>query len=157
VATLVLMIGLPGSGKTTEAKQIERERAAVRLTPDEWVTALHGRKPSAPVLDAAREPIETAQWRIAQLALALGLDVVLDFGLWTRAERESFRARATALGAGSELRYCAATLDELRGRIAARNAALPEHAFRIEDDEIRRWWAAFEPPDDDELRPRAAP
>ena len=32
----------------------------------------------------------------------------------------------------------------LRGRITARNAALPEHAFRIEDDQIRRWWAMFE-------------
>jgi len=80
MATLVLMIGLPGSGKTTLAKRMERERAALRLTPDQWVTALHGPDPSPAVLDAAREPVEVAQWRIAERALALGLDVVLDFG-----------------------------------------------------------------------------
>ena len=157
MATLILMIGLPGSGKTTRAKRIERERTALRFTPDEWVTALHGRDPSPAVLDAARDPVETAQWRIAERALALGLDVVLDFGFWTRAEREDFRARAAALGAGSELCYCAATLDELRERVTARNAALPEHAFRIDDGQIRSWWSSFEPPDEEELRPRPAP
>lgn len=35
--TLFLMCGLPGSGKTTLAKQLERERSALRLTPDEWL------------------------------------------------------------------------------------------------------------------------
>ena len=36
VATLHLMVGLPCSGKTTLAKQLEQERSALRLTPDEW-------------------------------------------------------------------------------------------------------------------------
>ena len=36
MATLHLMVGLPCSGKTTLAKQLEQERSALRLTPDEW-------------------------------------------------------------------------------------------------------------------------
>ena len=35
-ATLFLMVGLPGSGKTTRAKELERETGAIRFTPDEW-------------------------------------------------------------------------------------------------------------------------
>jgi predicted kinase len=35
------MCGLPGSGKTTLAKRLERERRALRFTPDDWIEALH--------------------------------------------------------------------------------------------------------------------
>ena len=38
--TLILMVGLPGAGKTTLARQLERERPALRLTPDEWMVAM---------------------------------------------------------------------------------------------------------------------
>ena len=34
MATLHLMVGLPCSGKTTEARRLERELGALRLTPD---------------------------------------------------------------------------------------------------------------------------
>ena len=33
---LILICGLPGSGKTTFAKQLAPKVAAVRLCPDEW-------------------------------------------------------------------------------------------------------------------------
>lgn len=38
--TLVLVCGLPGSGKTTLAKQLEEERNAVRMCPDDWIEAV---------------------------------------------------------------------------------------------------------------------
>ena len=41
-ATLFLMVGLPGSGKTTRAKELERETGAIRFTPDEWHLFLFG-------------------------------------------------------------------------------------------------------------------
>ncbi len=43
---MALTVGLPGTGKTTEARRIEAERGALRLTKDEWVKALHGRATS---------------------------------------------------------------------------------------------------------------
>jgi predicted kinase len=39
-ATLVLIVGLPGAGKTTLARRLEVERAALRFTPDEWMKAM---------------------------------------------------------------------------------------------------------------------
>ena len=40
--TLFLTVGLPGTGKTTDARRIEAEQGALRLTKDEWVKALYG-------------------------------------------------------------------------------------------------------------------
>jgi predicted kinase len=37
---LIIICGLPGSGKTTLAKTLERQLAAVRFSPDEWLDAL---------------------------------------------------------------------------------------------------------------------
>jgi len=37
---LFVTVGLPGSGKTTRAKELASEFAAVRLTPDDWMIPL---------------------------------------------------------------------------------------------------------------------
>lgn len=42
MATLRLIVGLPCSGKTTLARQLETEYAALRLTTDEWHIRLLG-------------------------------------------------------------------------------------------------------------------
>jgi AAA domain len=37
VTTLILMVGLPGAGKTTRAKELAMTYHALRLTPDHWM------------------------------------------------------------------------------------------------------------------------
>ncbi len=37
--TLILICGLPGSGKTTLAQTLEKERNAIRMCPDDWIDA----------------------------------------------------------------------------------------------------------------------
>jgi predicted kinase len=51
MATLHLMIGLPGSGKTTLAKKLEAELGALRLTPEEWHRYLYGQDATRPEHD----------------------------------------------------------------------------------------------------------
>ncbi|MET0650251.1 MAG: AAA family ATPase [Pyrinomonadaceae bacterium] len=154
MATLFLMCGLPGSGKTTLAKQIERERDALRLTPDEWIVRLFGERLTPPALDWCRDPVESVQWGVAERALRLGVNVILDFGFWSRVEREEFRARAAALGARSEVHFLDVPRAELSARIAARNAEPPPYTFRVTEEQLDAWWDLFEPPTPDELRPR---
>jgi predicted kinase len=152
--TLFLMCGLPGSGKTTLAKQLERERRALRLTPDEWVVRLFGSSLTLPTLDWCRDPVEALQWSVAERALGLGVNVILDFGFWTRQEREDFRGRASKLRAASEVHFLDVPRAVLLSRLESRNAALPPYAFRVTAAQLNSWWALLEPPSGDELQSR---
>ena len=103
--TLFLIIGLPGSGKTTLARRIERERRALRLTPDEWMEPLYGTAMDQAELERRRTPVESMQWSVAARALELGVDVVLDWGLWSRRERDEMRAAQRRRGPGSSCNF----------------------------------------------------
>ena len=153
MATLHLMVGLPCSGKTTLARTLEKQCAALRLTPDEWQVRLFGQDATDPLHDVRHSLIETLQWEIAERALALGTDVILDFGFWAREEREDFRARAKQLGASSEVHFLDVASDELLRRLARRNTQ-PGLAFHIPEEMMKSWITIFQKPDDDELRRR---
>ena len=149
MATVFLLCGLPGSGKTTLAREIVRDRPALRLTEDDWVARFFG--PGDVHIDAIRVAIKEGQWEIAARVLALGVDVVLDWGVWGRSERDDYRARAAALGVTLELIYLDVPRDELARRLAARNAALPPNTFRVEIADLDEWIGLFEPPSAEEL------
>lgn len=127
---------------------------ALRLTPDEWIARIYGAGVSEEQLDAARDPVEAMLWELAERALVLGVDVVIDFGFWGRSEREHFRGRAAELGARSELHFLDVPVEELLSRLAERNADLPAGTFHIDAEHFRGWVEMFEAPDAGELRPR---
>ena len=146
-ARLILTCGLPGAGKSTLARELAEERRALRLTKDEWMWALG----SSPWNAVVQEKVERELWRLAEEVLRLGLIVVLDFGLWARAERDAFRTAARHLGVGVELHYLAVPLDELWRRIEARNSAPPWDTEPIQRHHLDDWAALFEAPDAAEM------
>jgi predicted kinase len=148
------MVGLPCSGKTTLARQLEVERRALRLTPDEWQVRLFGQDVEHPEHNARHDLIEAMLWALAARALTLGTNVILDFGFWSRAEREEFRGRAKQLGAGSEVHFLDVPEAELMRRLAARNAEPWRDMFQIPAEMMMPWLALFEPPTPDELERR---
>ncbi|MEM7339325.1 MAG: ATP-binding protein [Actinomycetota bacterium] len=146
-ARLILMCGLPGAGKTSLAAEIAAGRPAVRLTKDEWQWELG----SSPWDRELGQKVEDRLWRLAQELLSLGVSVVVDFGLWTRAERDTFRTAGRRLGVGVELHYLAVPVDELWRRIEIRNQTPPWSAAPIRRSDLDGWWAVFDAPDVDEL------
>ena len=146
-ARLILTCGLPGAGKTVLARQLAADRGAVRLTKDEWLTALG----SSPWDTPTREKVEHELWRLAQQILRLGLSVVLDFGLWARVERDEMRLVARALDVGVELHYLDVPIDELWRRIEARNSQPPWDSYPIRRADLDGWLRVFQAPDADEL------
>lgn len=154
MATLHLMVGLPCSGKSTLARTLEHEHAALRLAPDEWHIRLFGQDAEEPEHQARHTLIETLLWEVARRALALGVNVILDFGFWTRAEREDFRSRAKRLGASSEVHFLDVAEDELLRRLTHRNAQRSLQTFCIPEEMMRPWFALFQKPTSDELQRR---
>lgn len=145
------MVGLPCSGKTTWARQLEEEFGALRLTPDEWHVTLFGQDADDIKHDERHDAVERLMWQVARQVLARGVDVILDFGFWSAAERLDFRARAAALGATTIIHYAAATPEQLLDRLARRNADLPSNTFAIRPEALRAWINRFEPPTNEEL------
>jgi len=147
MGALLLMCGLPGAGKTTLAKRLEIDRGALRLTPDDWILALG----IDPYDEPQRAVVEQIQWDVAMRALELGTSVILDFGFWSRRERDDFRVRASALGVGFEIHFLDASRDELLARLQARNATAGPGDVLVDAEALDRYTSWFEPPAPDEF------
>ncbi|MEA2519978.1 MAG: hypothetical protein QOF49_2058 [Chloroflexota bacterium] len=147
---LVLLCGLPASGKTTLARELADAYRAVRLNPDEWEAALD--------VDPFDEPfqvkLEAKFWELAERLLVLGTSVVLEWGFWARSERDEKREAARTLGVAVELRFLDAPYEELVRRVVARHAA---GGIAITERHMERYRAIFQPPTDDELALYDAP
>jgi predicted kinase len=149
---LVLLCGLPASGKTTLARTLADAYRAVRLDPDAWELALG----VDPFDEGFQIRLEGRFWELTQRLLVLRTSVVLEWGFWARSERDEKREAARALGAAVELRFLDAPYEELVRRVEARHAA---GGIAITERHMERYREIFEPPTDDELalydRPRA--
>jgi predicted kinase len=141
---LVLLCGLPASGKTTLAREIADAYGAVRLNPDEWELALD----IDPFDEVFQTKLETAFWELAQRLLMLGTSVVLEWGFWARSERDEKREAARTLGVAVELRFVDAPYEELVRRVGDRHAA---GGLAITERHMERYRRIFQPPTDDEL------
>jgi len=148
------MVGLPCSGKTTLAHKLEHELPALRLALDEWHIPLFGQDAEEPEHDARHILIEARLWNIASRVLELGTNVILDYGLWAREEREDYRLRAKQLGASSEVHYLDVPEDELLRRLEKRNSRPSQESFLISAEAMKPWIAFFQKPTLDELERR---
>lgn len=147
MATLYLLVGLPGSGKTTLGAQLARERGALVLRADEWMSRI-----VRDGWDAERRvAVQEVQLEIALHLAGAGGDVVLDFGFFSRRERDACRAPASAQGVTTRTLYLAAPRDELVRRLTVRNASLPPHTFVVNEAHLDLCIGWFEPPTADEL------
>lgn len=151
MSALHLIVGLPCSGKTTLARQLERQHQAILLSPDEWQIRLFGRDLDHPQHDWRHDSVEDLLWNVAAKVLGHDIDVILDFGFWKRIEREDYRCRAAAVGAGCVIHYLDVPQDVLLRRLDIRNELLPDGTFYIPPEQLTEWFEHLEPPSAEEL------
>jgi predicted kinase len=142
-ARLIIVCGLPGSGKTTHARQLQARLRAIRLCADEWMDVL-----SLDLWDEdRREKVECLQWQLGQQLLILSLTVIVEWGTWGRSERDALRLRARELGASIELHHLSAPLEVLVDRVQRRGVENPP----IQRERLLQWASAFQVPTAEEL------
>ncbi|KIG16525.1 hypothetical protein DB30_04438 [Enhygromyxa salina] len=150
--------GATGAGKTTYARALASRTGALRFSIDEWMSRLFvpdlGELEFAWMMERVGR-CEAQIWSVAEQALALGVDVILDLGFTTREHREQHRARALALALEVEVavHYLDAPAELRRTRVRRRNGERDPAVFAFEVTEAMFEFMEprFEPPDANEL------
>jgi len=145
---LYIVFGLPYSGKSTLVRQLIRQRGCAVIDIDA-INTVRG-------VGIARATIAPEDWAIsfatakAQLdaALAAGESVVYDGHVWSRAQREDFRAVASAAGANITFIYLDVPESVARERWQANRRTAQR--FDVPDNLFAQAIALMEPPDEEE-------
>lgn len=135
---LVIVAGLPGSGKTTLAVKLEKKLSACRFSADDWMSEL-----GFNLWDGeTRAKIEAMQWDLSKQFLRSGRSVVVEWGSWSKAERDQLRKEARSIGVKVDLYFLDDPVDVLFERIAERGLEEPP----ISRDDLEEWSNKIERP-----------
>lgn len=149
MATVHLICGFLGAGKTTFSQRLAEQKSAVRFSLDELYLQLYTDEPTRHLdPEAFDRLLRTVNGLWPQLVRA-GVDVVLDFGFWRRAFRDDIRERVRLAGAESRLYWLPCPDDIALARCLQRNGT-PGN-FIITAQDFHDLKANFEPPASDEV------
>ena len=159
MATIHLIEGPVGAGKSTYATSLAARLGAPRLDLDDWFVTLFGSDRPADgfmawYLDRKRRCLEQI-WHVTEAILDVDPQVVLELGLVGRADRAEFYARADAADYDLEVHVLEVPVDVRRERVRTRNRdAGPTFKMAVPDDIFDIADRAWEPPDEEECRAR---
>lgn len=146
---VIMLCGLPGSGKTTYAKTLMEEGGYLKLSIDEAVYERYGRyNVDYHHLDYRRLETETYKELDSKLEdiLNSGKSVLLDYGFLLKKQRDKYRKLATDKDAYVYLLYFKASREVLLKRLEARNLREDPNALHVDEDLLERLYARFEEP-----------
>lgn len=143
MGTVHLIAGPVGAGKTTYATALASDRRALLFSIDSWMADLF--RPDLdqpPGLSWMLERVERCERRIralAEQALALETEVVLDLGFMRADERRRYIAWAADLGVDHFVHVLDADREVRRERVRLRNLERPETWSFDVDDSMFEW------------------
>jgi predicted kinase len=149
MATVHLICGFLGAGKTTFARRLATEKSALRFSVDELYLRLFANGPTYELDQAALERLLGALNDTWPPIVAAGVDVVLDFGFWRRALRDEARSLARGIGAEARLYWLQCPDATAVQRCLQRNGSAG--AFLISEQGYYALKLQFEPPGADEM------
>jgi predicted kinase len=155
-ATLHVIYGPSGAGKTTYAHAFARREKAVAFILDDWMARLFAADMSQPIeYEWMIERVgrcEAQIWSTAAGVLAAGTAVILDIGLMRKADRTRIREIAEAAELPLQWHFVTAHPDVRRARVADRNVVRGENfAIEVTPEHFEFIEGVFEAPDADEL------
>jgi predicted kinase len=147
---IIMICGLPGSGKTTLSKELSKKLKAVRLCPDEWIHELNLN--SNKVGNDSRDLVEALQISLAENIALKRCNVILENGFWSKAERLEYLTRLKAKSITVDLIFMDLGYEELVKRLTLRNKNLPKNTYKVNIEDFDRWFNKFERPNEKELK-----
>lgn len=153
--TLHLLIGPVGAGKTTYGQRQATRIVGVFLDLDVWMVRLFGAdsRPQDNVIAwylERRERCRGLLWDVALDVLRSGVDVVLEFGLVTVADREAFYEKACAEDLRLLVYLVDAPRDVRRERVLQRNKTPGPFTQIVPLEFFERASDLWQPPSDSE-------
>ena len=150
MATLHLIEGPVGAGKSTYAGRLALAERAVHLNLDEWMVNLFSPDRPAEGFMAwyaeRKERCIEQIWRETERLLDAGITTVLELGLVQRAARDHFYGRVDAAGYPLKVHVIDADEETRRQRVRARNESGSGTFRMVVSDEIfelaNRAWEA---------------
>ena len=153
MAKVILICGKICSGKTTYAHRLAKERRAVLLSVDALMLTLFGQHCGDMHDTYAARTKEYLLARALEL-LDADIDVILDWGPWTRSGRAELREYFTARGISFELHAIEISDDLWRARLAKRNAAVESGevtAYYVDENLAAKFAFRYEAPEAGEI------
>jgi predicted kinase len=146
--TVYLLCGFVSSGKTTYARQLERS-GVVRLSIDEWIFERYGRHgidyPESQYPEHEAEARRALDTRLTEL-LAAKRSVVLDYGLWSRSDRDRYKRLVDQHGGTWRLLYFRISERLARERLGRRNTRRDANALTVNERHFAEFRSRFHPP-----------
>jgi predicted kinase len=156
-ATLHVIFGPQGAGKSTYAKDLARRLPAVGFAIDDWMGRLFGPDMPEPLefqwmMDRV-ERCEAQIWSTAAGVLAAGTSVVMDLGLMRRSDRQRVAQIAEAVEIPLQFHFVTAPAEVRRERVLGRQEVSGEGFRLLVTPEMFHFTEkAYEAPDEAELR-----
>lgn len=149
MSKVIMMCGVCGSGKTTYAKEKEKE-GYIRLSIDEEMWKTYGRKGIDYPDSQYEELSEKVELFLREKLLSLikqEQNVVVDFSFWNKEKRNFYRQLIEKSGGTVKLVYMKARLETLQKRLAKRNLHLNANSpFIITDEILEHHYYGFQEP-----------
>ncbi|MDE6591458.1 MAG: ATP-binding protein [Oscillospiraceae bacterium] len=148
MAKVMMMCGKICSGKSTYAQALRKKHNGVILSVDEITLALF----DSDVGDKHDEYVERAEKYLYEKSLEIldsGVDVILDWGFWTRVERQQARDFYGSQGIEYEFYFIDISNEEWQRRIEKRNCDITEKrtsAYYVDEGLAEKFRRIFEKP-----------
>lgn len=151
---VLIMCGKICSGKSTYAEKLKLENKAVILSVDELTLALFENQ-AGEKLDFYVEKLKEYFLKKSLDIVEAGADVILDWGFWTKKERDYAREFYDSRNISYQFYYMNVGIDEWKKRILKRNQEIKSEqleAYPIDKGLLSKVEKMFEEPDRKELK-----
>jgi predicted kinase len=147
-----LMLGLPGSGKTTLSHKLAEDLVVPRFSLDEEYFLIVPNRQQSERDFAIEAQVEAKIKEQVAALIENGLSVVLDFCPWRSSQRREYYTFIISHGGLPQVHYLPVERDELIRRLEERNTFRDKRYQYMSQEMLDDFLGRFEPPFADEAK-----